>query len=123
MRLAVTAALPNAIVFVMDYEFGELPESMGGRRIAAKPTCIVVGTLHEQFGNTELVLTDQIDEIDQTNMHVIFDGHIECPSGELSLVSALDEKLISMPLKSTHVRVRVFVNDDIEPDRVAILVG
>lgn len=123
MRLTVTAALPNAVVFVMDDEFGELPESMGGRRVASTPSCVVVGTLHEQFGNTELVLADHIDEVDQTNTHILFDGQIECPSGEISLVSALDEKLLSMPLNGTSVRVRVFVNDDIEPDKVAIVLG
>lgn len=123
MMLTVTAALPNAIVFVMDDEFGELPESMGGRRVASTPSCVVVGTLHEQFGNTELVLADHIDEVDQTDMHILFNGQIECPSGEISLVTALDEKLLSMPLNGTSVRVRVFVNDDIEPDKVAIVLG
>ncbi len=123
MKLIVNTALSNGIVLVMDYESGEIPEGMGDGLVATTPSCVGVGALNEQFGNTELVLADQINEIDQIHMHVIFDGQIECLSGELSLVSALYEKLISIPVSATHVRVRVFVNDDIEPDRVATLVG
>lgn len=123
MKLVANFGLPNGIVLVLDYGSSDIPESMGGSLIATTPTCVAVGALNEQFGSTELVLADHIDEVDQTNTHILFDGQIECPSGEISLVSALDEKLLSMPLNGTSVRVRVFVNDDIEPDKVAIVLG
>jgi len=123
VKLVVNAALPNSIVMAMDFESGEPPESMGGGLVAANATCVAVGTLAEQSGTTEFVLADQMEEVDQVDMHVAFDGRLECPSGEVSLVSALNEKLLAMPVSSKDVRVRVLVNDDTEPSRLAIVLG
>ncbi len=121
MKLVVNAALPNSVVMAMDFESSRPPETMRGGLIAANATCVAVGTLAERSGTTELVLADQMDEVDQVDMHVAFDGRLKCLSGEVSLVSALNEKLLSMPVNSKDVRVRVLVNDETEPSRLAIV--
>lgn len=123
MKLVVNAALPNSIVMAMDFESGEPPESMGGGLIAANATCVAIGTLAEQSGATEVVLADQLEDVNSVDMHIAFDGRLKCPNGEVSLVSALNEKLLSMPVTLKEVRVRVFVNDDAEPNRLAIVLG
>lgn len=123
MKFVVNAALPNSLVLVMDFESGEPPESMGGKLVAANATCVAVGTLAEQAGTTEFVLADHMAEVDQADMYVAFDGRIRCTSGEVSLVTALNEKLLAMPVNSNDVRVRVLANDDTEPSRLAIVLG
>lgn len=123
MKLVVNAALPNSIVMAMDFESGEPPESMGGGLIAANATCVAIGTLAEQSGATEVVLADQLEDVNSVDMLIAFDGRLKCPNGEVSLVSALNEKLLSMPVTLKEVRVRVFVNDDAEPNRLAIVLG
>jgi hypothetical protein len=123
MKVEVVTALPNSVLLVMDFKSGELPESMRGKLIAVSKTCVAVGTLAEDSGETHLVLADQLEEVDQANMHIAFDGRIGVTSGEVSLVSARNEKLRALPVTSTDVRVRVFVNDDTEPDRITVVVG
>jgi hypothetical protein len=124
VKFVLNAALPNSIVLAMDFESGEPPESMGAGLIAVNTTCVAVGTLAEQTGATEFVLTDQMEEVDQLeDMYVAYDGRLLCTSGEVSLVSALNEKLLTIPVKSKNVRVRVVVNDNTEPTRLAIVLG
>ncbi|KAB2875646.1 MAG: hypothetical protein HS106_16970 [Ideonella sp.] len=123
MRVAINAALPNSVVLVMDFESGEPPESMGGALIAANETCVAVGTLAEHSGESEFVLAESVDEVDQASMHIAFDGRIQSTSGEVSLVSVLNRKLLALPTSSAEVRVRVLVNDDTEPSRIAVVLG
>jgi hypothetical protein len=40
----------------------------------------------------------------------------------MSIVDALNEQLLTLAVQSTVLRARVLVNDDQEPDRIAVVV-
>ena len=123
MKHELTAALPNSVALIMDHESGEPPESMTGGLVAVGASCIAVGTLAEQSGPTRFILTDDGRDVDQTKTRLAFEGEIAVTSGAVSLVNVLNEKLLTLPASPGKVRVRVFVNDDTEPDQVAVIVG
>ena len=100
MKLETSAAFPNSVVLVMDFKSGEPPESMGEGPIATSESCVAIGTLAEHSGETHLELTDNLEEVDPAQMRTSFDGHIRTTSGEVSLVSARNERLITLPVAS-----------------------
>ncbi|MBL0729591.1 hypothetical protein [Piscinibacter sp. HJYY11] len=123
MKKSISASLPNSLVLVMDYASGEPPEVMGETLVASSGSCLAIGTLAEQSGETEFLLTDEIDAVEHSTMHLAFDGHIEVTSGEVSLVSVLNQPLVTLPVSSSSVRVRVLANDMEEPNCIAVLLG
>ncbi len=58
MSLMSRISPPNGLVLVLDPASGVLPESLGTRSIAASPSALVVGTLAEFDGQTEIHLAD-----------------------------------------------------------------
>ncbi len=122
MKRQTVAAPPNSVVLVMDYVSGEPPESMGGRLVSVTDTCVAVGTMAEQSGETRLTLTDDPLNSELSGLTLVFDGKLRSTSGEVALVTALNQVLLSIPAPSKEMRVRVWVNDYTEPDRVAVVV-
>ncbi len=120
MKLSTTLSPRNSLVLVMDKLSGEIPASMGNESIASTSTCVAIGTLAEMDGETTITLTDSIDDVGLGD--VVFDGKVETPGRELSVCNVENKPLLTMPVTSHAVRVRVFTNDANEPDRIVVLV-
>jgi hypothetical protein len=121
MKFETTIAPPNSIVLVVDFETGQVPRSFNGQLIAATETCVAVGTLSEQDGETTIVLTDEASPDVIASNSLAFDDSIAIRGGALSVVTAWNEPVLSLPVHTENVRVRVWVNHRSEPDHIVIV--
>lgn len=119
MESSITSAFPNSLVLIMDYESGEIPESMGGGLVASTASCLAVGTLSEIDGSTTVVLTDQGGRPQIGSL--VFDGVLDLPSKEISVCDVENHKLLAMPT-ATRAKVQIFANHQLEPDKIVIIV-
>jgi hypothetical protein len=112
---------PNSIVFICDPSSREVdvPEYVTGQLIAATQSCISVGTLAEMDGETEISLSDVPSSAELGEL--VFDGMVRTPGRVVAVCNARDETLLSLPVSSVAVRVKVFANDRSEPDRIVVL--
>ena len=123
MKAEIKIAPPNSLMLVMDHGVGCPPESMFRELVSSTPTCVAVGTRSEQDGETHIVLTDESSCEAPLNSILAFDGRIETSGGPVSIVDVLDRVLLSMNVSADKVRVRVWVNDQTEPDDIRVVVG
>ncbi|MGO1069706.1 hypothetical protein [Lysobacter sp. CA199] len=117
----ITISPPNSIIFLYDQSNGsvEIPVYTSGEIVSANITCISVGTLSAADGETTITLTDEVQVIDDTGM-LAFDGLLHLPGLELSVCSSHNERLLTMKLPTSQARVRIFINDDREPDNIIV---
>ena len=115
----ITVSPPNSIIFLYDQSNPsiEVPVYISGEVVAANITCISVGTLSAADGETTITLTDDVQGIEDIGM-LTFDGLLQLPGSELSVCSSHNEKLLTMQLPAFEARIRIFVNDDREPDNI-----
>ena len=123
MRETKRVALDGSMFSVSDPGArGPLPRRSGSSRIASDSNYLVVGTLMSQDGDTEVTLSDSVDEVAAQGAPA-FDGTLETPSRRLVLQSADLEVFLEMKTEGPRSRVRVWSNDPREPDQIAIVVG
>ena len=123
MRVETKISPPNSIVLIMDAVTGQPPETFGGALIATTATCIAVGTLSEQEGETTVLLSDESTYEDPTCQILAYEGSLTVLGGEVSVMTALNNVILKLPVQARDVWVRVWVNDKSEPDRVVVIVG
>ena len=123
MKREVKLALPHSIVMVMDKVSGNPPTTFAGNLIASTATCVAVGAMSEYDGETTLLFADEDDPQITSLGYLAFDGLVEVQGKEISLVTALNQPLSSLPVQGGHTRVRVWVNDMSEPNRIGIVIG
>lgn len=116
MDLEITFAPPNSLILLMDYEYGDVPADIDGL-IAATSSCVAIGTLSEYDGETHIVLTDS-DELAQGQL--VFEGNVLTPNKEISICSIENVKLLTLISGSEKTYVRIYVNDDNEPDYIVV---
>src|SRR5580692_10745354 len=121
MKVQTTIAPPNSIILVMDFKTGRVPDTFEKQLVAATRTCVAVGTLCEQDGATTIVLTDELSSGLISEETLAFDDAVEVPGSILSVVTSWNEPILSLPVHAESVRVRVWVNDCSEPNRIVIV--
>jgi hypothetical protein len=108
----------NSIVFVADpSHFYQLPPDIGDAPIVSTASCIAIGTLMEQDGETTIRLGASIDD---PQGELAFDGEILTPGQTVAVVGSDAENILSMPVSGRTARVKVWVNSQREPDLVII---
>ncbi|MCD0266276.1 hypothetical protein JWH11_07430 [Xanthomonas melonis] len=105
----------------MDYSFGELPDFMMGGGVAFTNSCVAVGTLSEIDGETTIIMTDSLSDIDVPD-HLIFDGVLKTLEGNLSICDVANKNLLTIKNSMPDLHVQVFVNDISEPDLIVVFV-
>lgn len=117
MAVSVRVAPPNSLVLVEDPSGGDIPASMH-RLIAATDSCIAVGCLAENDGETEIVLEycSSVDTGDQLE----FEGLLRTPNCKIAIRTVYGVTLLEMPVAAAETRVRIWVNDLKEPDRITV---
>ncbi|KQX74256.1 hypothetical protein [Aeromicrobium sp. Root472D3] len=119
----VRVAPPNSLVFVMDDRVGEIPDDCGAAPVVATSSCVVVGTLAEIDGETEVRLSGPDDFAGAEGLTMAWSGTIDT-AGALEVTTSHADVLASMQLqRAGRVRVAVWTNDRHQPDVVWIVVG
>ena len=122
MTQEIRIAPQNSLVLVMDPSVGEVPESMKGKPIASTRSCVAIGTLSEQDGETLISLST--DPAAVTPGEVLrFDGPIVTPSRRLSISTVVGIQLLAMDVPHSRARIRVWTNHETEPDEIHVIVG
>jgi hypothetical protein len=118
----VRVAPPNSLIFVMDDRVGVIPEDTGDAPIVATASCVVVGTLMELDGETEVRMSGPEDFTQQAELKLRWSGLI-ATAGVLEVSTAHAQILLSTPVHEPQsLTVDVWTNDDNEPDLVWIVV-
>lgn len=113
---------PNSIFFVEDVGGGMAPDiDRIDRGIWATASCVIVGCLMSQDGETAVVLTD--DPYDARNETPAFDGFIDSPGKIVEISTSEREILLRSPVQSYTTRLRIWTNRAQEPDHILIVVG
>lgn len=120
MALQVVAAPPNSVVLVSDHGGGEIPQSMNGEAISTTSSCVVVGCMAEDDGETEFTL-GTLSELDRPEKPA-YDGVLKTPSRRLVIRSVLGVELLGLPVEGDMTRVKIWTNDTSEPDHVVVAV-
>jgi hypothetical protein len=125
MRTTTRIAPPNSLILVMDQSVGVIPglEGSDASRPAATRSCIAVCTLAAVDGETSILLSDEAADLLGHPGSPIFDGVIDTPAHRISVVSTQLELLAEVEVAWLRTRVRIWTNDPVEPDEIAIVVG
>lgn len=118
MIRSTTIAPPNSLVLVEDPSGGEVPESMGSSVTASTDSCIAVGCRSESDGKSEVVLGPSA-EMDPGTSPVL-DQELSTPSRKVVVRTVLGDTVLESPVSTEKTRIRVWVNDQKEPDRILI---
>lgn len=121
MKQTIKVAPSNSIVFVSDTDGGIAPEAFRYDPIMSTPTCIVVGTLMQDDGDTAVTLAP-FGDVARSDVSA-FDGMLETPTGQV-VVSVVDRTvLLEGRSGSACTRIRVWTNHPSEPDEIVIAYG
>ena len=122
MRREISVAPSNSVVLVMDRTTGVIPDSMSGGLVAATSSCVAIGTLSENDGETSICLSDE-GRPSGLGDGPVFDGILMTPSRTLAVCSVLGEVLVEMQVRSDKTHVQMWANDTAEPDRIEVVVA
>lgn len=122
MTVEATTAAPNSLVLVQALTGGQPPDSLDGLA-GSTSTCVAVGTLSSQDGETTIVVTDDAAPVLAANELQVFDGEIDVPGGTLAVTTVFNDVLVTLPVRTGSVALRIWVNHETEPDRIVIAAG
>lgn len=114
-------APPNSLVLVMDPRGGEIPASMNQSLVSATNSCIAIGCLSEDDGETDVCLGPR-SNVD-SGERPVFDGTLATPSRKVAVKTVLGETLLEATVPAAVTHIRVWANDAAEPDRIVIGIG
>jgi hypothetical protein len=121
MISSATVAPPYSIVLISDLQLGEIPESPGGGLILAAASCITVGCLSDADGPTHFTL-GSVSDVDP-GREPAFVGMLQTPTRRLALQTVLGEPILEVAVTARLTKVRVWVNDVLEPDDIIVGIG
>ncbi|HEV7233365.1 MAG TPA: hypothetical protein VGN36_03895 [Sphingorhabdus sp.] len=114
-------APPNSLILISDVDGGDVPKSMDGALVSATKSCVVVGCLCEIDGPTELTLLS-LAHANRTDLPV-FVGTLETPQRRVIVSTVHGQLLLEQPVSHEVSAIKVWVNDDREPDKIVVGVG
>jgi hypothetical protein len=88
---------------------------MEGSCVVGVGTAVVCRSIHEQEGEA---LAEVWLNSEPSDLSLVYDAAIAFPSGTLRLGDAGNEEAVSVAVAPGPWRVRVFVDDEWEPERV-----
>lgn len=121
MKQSIEIPVPNAIFLILDFDYGTLPDALADGLITATSSSIVVGTAPDVDGNVEILLMN-IDPVDQRHLARVFDSTIDTPNRDISVCTVYNERVLATQVKNVKTVVQVWVNDEIAPTKVVIVV-
>jgi hypothetical protein len=108
----------HAVIFVEDpSSFPGIPPDTSTVQIAATDSCIAIGTHVERNGATTVRLGQRIEN---PQGDLAFDGEIQTPGQMVAVVGSDAENILSLRVAGQTARVKVWVNNEREPDLITI---
>jgi hypothetical protein len=121
MVLTKKVAPPYSLIFIADADGGVAPECSPPAPYWATSTCIAVGCLMSQDGDTEVSLGNA-REVDP-GARPIFDSFLETPNRKVNVETAEGELILQADVPTESTRVRIWTNELQEPDKIVIGLG
>jgi hypothetical protein len=118
MPTSLKISPPHSLVLISDPTSGDVPARMAGAAIAATSRCIAVGCRAEMDGQTELVLGG-MGEVDPGTAPA-WEGQLHTPSRLVVIRSVLGEALLDTPVSGGDTLIRIWVDEEREPDLVVV---
>jgi len=115
---SATFNVPNAVLLLMDFEAGDIPESIRGSLFASTRTCIAIGCMSDAEGPTKVTLGLNKEINEETVPAYV--GNLHVPNKRISVSSVAGDIVLSLETEHPEVRVSIWVNDAREPDQVII---
>lgn len=117
--LLVRIAPPNSLLCVLDPDVGALPNSLADANIAVTSSSVVIGTLAEIDGATEVHLVDVAGAPERSGLSLRWSGTIET-AGRIAILTVQAE-LVAELKTPPAASVEVWSNDPHEPDLVWVV--
>ena len=118
--ISAKVAPPYSLVIVEDAGGGSFPdpETLRHSPIVATDSCIAIGCLMAQDGETEITLgpTRQVD----SGSPPAFQGTLNTPTGRVAVRTVLLTTILEMSVPLPTTAIRVWVNHPTEPDKVIV---
>ena len=73
-------------------------------------------------GETTIILTDE-NQANREGFMLAFDSSVETPKHEISVFTAFNEQILTLPTKIELSRLHVWINDAAEPSEIEIVVS
>jgi hypothetical protein len=115
---------PYMLLFVSDLEEEDSPDCIDGAetvknaRLWATPSCIAIGCLNPDDGDTEVTL-GAAHEVDP-GRRPVFDNKLATPDRNVIVSTAEHETVLKARVKNISTRIRIWTNHPSEPDRVIV---
>ena len=122
MIAEASLAPANSLLLIMDPDADSIPESMGAGLVAATPSCIAVGTLSEDAGETHIRLTNERAAVSGPEMQRVFRGVLETPGRQVQVCTVLLEPVVSLPVPGVSSHVEIWADHPTEPRNLRVLV-
>lgn len=118
MTASIRIAPPNSVLLVEDSSGGHIPPSMQHSLIVATDSCVAIGCRAEDDGQTEITVgcSEKVD----TGAQPAFECSLQTPSRKLVVRTVHGVTLLEMPVPRAETKLKVWVNDPTEPDRIAV---
>ena len=94
---------------------------MSGSLIASTDLCIAVACRSDADGDTEFTLGQTADVA--PGVEPVFLGKLKTPSGKLTLRTVIGQTILEISVPHQETTVRVWTNDQSEPDQVVVGIG
>ncbi|MET0724516.1 MAG: hypothetical protein ABWY64_27315 [Tardiphaga sp.] len=129
--VTIKVAPAHSIFFISDPAY-EVVSKVDGRTptVWATPSCLAVGCLMFQDGETELTLLagEEADRaapllVADREMEQVFEGSLETPGNVLVVSTSEKQVLLRLTVPSVTTRVRVWTNHPTEPEKITVLAG
>lgn len=121
MELSYAGPARNSVLFVGDYEKGDLAGYLG-TPVYETDYVIAIGTAPEYDTNVDIRASDQPDDTAVWPQALLIDTELECPSLCTHIWDGFGVPLLGLPHGASATRVRIYADNDDWPQRLAILV-
>jgi hypothetical protein len=124
MKLETEIAPPNSLLFVMDRNAGELPETLIDHGVTATESCVAIGTLSAADGTTLVEITDENMLRNRVpRLRKMFGGILKTPGHEIVVCTVRLDTILRCPVPDDSVEVEIWGNDEDEPSIVCVKLG
>jgi hypothetical protein len=115
---AIKIAPPNSLLFISASDIADAPELVLGVPILSTSSCISVGCLMWQDGETDVMLGAAAEVGPQ---HApAFDSQLDTPNRRVIISKVYSEIALTEPICNTRTRVRIWVNRLPGSDRIIV---
>jgi hypothetical protein len=123
MAVRTVSVAPEYVSFYVagDSE-ADVPVEYGALGVFGTSECLVVTCQYGNDGDTTITIGPH-EELPLTQMPLRFDGHLDTPDGKIVLFDTNIPDILSMDVRVTRTRVRIWSNHESQPDVVVIGLG